>query len=144
MVSGQAPAPIVPVALEEVLLPVADSKPAVVAPPVEADNCGVDWKKIPRVRKFPKPGNAPVLPSGPGSYSALDQLRGECLKAPPKYPYPRFGLIQPSFFDADNLGFLDDPKNTEYDYADVLKRIRLGDNWQFTIGGDLRSRYQNQ
>ena len=43
-----------------------------------------------------------------------------------------------------NFAYLDDPKNTEHDYADVLKRIRLGDNWQFTTGGDLRSRYQNE
>jgi hypothetical protein len=113
------------------------------APAPECD-CGFDFKKVPRVRPFPRPGNFPVPPTGPGYYSALDQLRGECLKAPPKYPYPRFGLIQPSFFDLDNFSYLDDPKNTEHDFFDPLKRVRLGDNWLFTTGGDVRSRFENK
>ena len=73
----------------------------------------------------------------------VDQLRGECLKGPPKYPYPRFGLIQPSYFDVDNFAYLDDPKNTELDFFDPLKRIRIGNNWQFTTGGEVRTRYEN-
>ena len=64
--------------------------------------------------------------------------------APPKYPYPRFGLIQPSFFDLDNFSYLDDPQNTEHDFFDPLKRIRAGSNWLFVTGGDIRSRYENQ
>ena len=110
------------------------------------NNCdsGIDWKKIPVVRPFPRIGNFSVLGTGPGYYSILDQLRGECLSAPPKYPYPRFGLIQPSFFDTDNFGYLDDPKNTECDLFDCLKRVRVGDNWLFTTGGDIRSRYEHQ
>ena len=119
----------------------ADCPPA---PPECACASIFDWKKVPRVRPLPRIGNFPVLPTGPGYYSALDQLRGECLKAPPKYPYPRFGIIQPSFFDVDNFSYLDDPKNTEHDFFDPLKRIRLGDNWLFVTGGDVRSRYENQ
>ena len=109
-----------------------------------ADACvpDVDWKKIPRVRPFPRIGNWPVPPTGPGYYSALDQLRGDCLQGPPKYPYPRFGLIQPSFFDVDNFSYLDDPNNTEHDFFDPLKRVRLGDNWLFITGGDIRTRYE--
>lgn len=102
-----------------------------------------DWKKVPRVRPFPRIGNFSVPPTGPGYYSAMDQLRGEYLQGPPKYPYPRFGLIQPSFFDVDNFSYLDDPKNTEFDVFDCLKRVRCGDNWLFTTGGDIRSRYEN-
>ena len=107
-------------------------------------SCEFDWKKVPRVRPFPRPGNFPILPTGPGYYSALDELRGECLKGPPKYPYPRFGLIQPSFFDVDNFAYLDDPKNSEHDFFDPLKRIHIGDNWLFTTGGDVRTRYENK
>lgn len=103
-----------------------------------------DWKQVPRVRAFPRPGNFSVPPAGPGYYALLDACRGDCLQAPPKYPYPRFGLIQPSFFDTDNFSYLDDPKNTEFDFFDPLKRIRLGDNWLFVTGGDLRTRYENQ
>lgn len=129
-------------------VPVAPDAPALpVAPPADACSaCGsvFDWKKVPRVRPTPRIGNFPVLPTGPGYYSALDHLRGECLKAPPKYPYPRFGLIPPSFFDVDNFSYLDDPKNTEHDFFDPLKRIRIGDNWQFTTGGDVRSRFETK
>jgi len=111
-----------------------------------AEPCGpvVDWKKIPRVRPFPRIGNWSVPPLGPGYYSVLDHLRSECLQGPPKYPYPRFGLIQPSFFDVDNFSYLDDPNNTEHDFFDALKRTRRGDNWLFVTGGDIRTRYENQ
>jgi hypothetical protein len=105
---------------------------------------GFDWKPVPRVRPFPRIGNFSVLETGPGYYSLLDHLRGDCLPAPPKYPYPRFGLIQPSFFDTDNFAYLDDPNNTEYDLFDCLKRVRFGDNWLFTTGGDVRTRYEHQ
>ncbi|MFO0804743.1 MAG: alginate export family protein [Gemmataceae bacterium] len=104
---------------------------------------GTDWKKIPRVRPFPRIGNLQVPPAGPGYYSLLDALRGDCLDAPPKYPYPRFGLIQPSFFDLDNFSYLDDPKNTEHDFFDPLKRVHIGEKWLFTTGGDVRLRYEN-
>lgn len=107
--------------------------------------CGsvFDWKKVPRVRPLPRVGNFPVPPTGEGYYSALDQLRGERLKAPPKYPYPRTSAIFPSFFDVDNFAYLDDPNNTEHDFFDPLKRIRLGENWQFTTGGEFRTRYES-
>lgn len=145
-VFAQTPAPIVE------YIPTTDTKPAepvalpttVPAPAAQYDTCGPDWKKIPRVRPFPRPGFFPVLPTGPGFYSLQDQLRGECLQAPPKYPYPRNGAIQPSFFDVDNFAYLDDPNNTEHDFYDPLKRIRLGDNWLFTTGGDMRSRYHGE
>ena len=105
--------------------------------------CEFDWTKVPRVRPFPRIGNFPVLPSGPGYYSVLDQLHGNYLNGPPKYPYPRFGLIQPSFFDVDNFSYLDNPNNTEHDFFDPLKRVRIGENWLFVTGGDVRTRYEN-
>jgi hypothetical protein len=123
--------------------------PATVQPAANPCDTGAcepefDWKKVPRVRPFPRVGNFPVPPAGPGYYSALDHLRGRLLQAPPKYPYPRAGVIMPSFFDADNFSYLDDPKNTEFDFFDRLKRIRLGDDWLFVTGGDYRNRYESQ
>ena len=103
----------------------------------------VDWKKIPRVRSFPRLGFFPVPPTGPGYYSLLDHLNGDERTGPPKYPYPRVGPTQPSFFDLDNFAYLDDPKNTEYDLFDGLKRIRC-DDWLFVTGGDVRGRYENR
>ncbi|MBY0460985.1 MAG: alginate export family protein, partial [Gemmataceae bacterium] len=138
--------PDLPTATGAVPQPAPTGQPA---PPPDAPAGGCpcasvfDFKKVPRTRPFPKPGNFPVLATGPGYYSALDQLRGQELKGPPKYPYPRFSLIQPSFFDVDNFAYLDDPKNTERDVFDPLKRIRLGDNWLLTTGGEFRNRYEN-
>lgn len=91
---------------------------------------------------MPRTGNFPIPPTGPGYYALLDLVRGDYRPAPPRYPYPRFGLILPSFFDLDNFAYLDDPANTERDWLDPLKRIRIGDNWLFVTGGDYRQRYQ--
>ncbi len=126
---------------ETVAPPAAPGEPT--APAECACGSVFDWKKVPRVRPTPRAGMFPVPPTGPGYYSALDQLRGESLNAPPKYPYPRTGAIFPSFFDADNFAYLDDPKNTEHDFFDPLKRVHIGDNWLFTTGGEFRTRYES-
>lgn len=120
-----------------------DATAPAAAPAAACKTCeSFDWKQVPRTRPFPRPGNFPILPTGPGYYTLLDQLTGECSKAPPKWPYPRSGLVQPSFFDVDNFGYLDDPKNTEFDYTDCLHRIRHND-WLFVTGGEVRGRYEN-
>ena len=41
-----------------------------------------------------------IPPGGPGYYSLLDAVTGTCWQGPPKYPYPRFGLMSPPFYDA--------------------------------------------
>jgi hypothetical protein len=136
--------------LEQPAQPVSVTPPGVGQPVPACPVCatggeqGIDWAKIPRVRPFPRIGNFPVPPTSPGYYSALDQLRGQCLPGPPKYPYPRNGTIMPSFFDLDNFSYLDDPNNTGHDFFDPLKRIRIGDNWLFVTGGEVRSRYEDQ
>src|SRR5690242_13520141 len=99
--------PAIPIAPIQATSPASDATPSdgVPVPPVSAAECNCasvfDWKKVPRVRPLPRIGNISVLPTGPGYYSVLDQIRGDCLSGPPKYPYPRFGIIQPSFFDVD-------------------------------------------
>jgi hypothetical protein len=84
-------------------------------------------------------GFFPVPPSGPGYYSALDWLRGDPRDGPPKYGYPPTSAFSGSFFDAD-FRYLDKPDNADFDYADPLKRIHLGDNWLFSTGGEIRDR----
>lgn len=107
-------------------------------------NSVFDWKKVPRTRPMPRPGFFPVPPTGPGYYSVLDWVRGDYLQAPPKYPYPRTSAIFPAFYDLDNFAYLEDPKNTEHDFFDPLKRVHIGDNWLFTTGGEFRTRYMNE
>lgn len=91
----------------------------------------------------PKVGIFAVPPTGCGYYSLLDQLHGDLRQAPPKYPYPRFGLIQQPFFDV-NWAYLKDPKNTEHDYADPLKWMPVCDGVTLTVGGDLRYRLMQE
>lgn len=103
------------------------------------------WAKVPPITPFPRPGWFQVWPTGPGYYSVADQLHDNCRQGPPKYPYPIISPFQWSFFDAD-WRYLDDPKNTEHDYADGLKRQRLGPNEMilFTTGGEFRARYNHE
>ncbi len=103
----------------------------------------VDWSRVPQVRIFPRTGDFPVLPTGPGYYSLHDWLTGNYRPGPPKFPYPRFGLMPPSFFDTD-FRYLDDPTNTDFDWSDFLHRIHLGDNWLFATGGQFWSRYMHE
>jgi len=70
-------------------------------------------------------------------------VTGTYRQAPPKYPYPRYALMGQSFFDAD-FRYLDDPKNTDHDYADPLKRIRLGDDFLLSLGGSSWVRQMNE
>jgi hypothetical protein len=101
------------------------------------------WANFPPVEKFPQIGNAFIPPGGPGYYSLLDVLRGEYREAPPKYGYPRYGIIQFSYFNA-NWRYLDDPENTDTDFFDFLKRRHIGDNWLVTTGGGFRVRYNDE
>jgi hypothetical protein len=103
----------------------------------------VDWSRVPPVRVYPRTGDFPVPPTGPGYYSLYDWLTGNYRQAPPKFPYSRFALMPPSFFDAD-FRYLDDPNNTDYDWSDFLHRIYIGDNWLFATGGQFWSRYMHE
>jgi hypothetical protein len=81
-----------------------------------------------------------IPPTGPGYYSALDALRGEVKEKPPQSGYPAFGLMQFSNFDAD-WRFLDDPKTPPKDWSERLKRMHLGDNWLWSVGGTTWFRF---
>jgi hypothetical protein len=101
------------------------------------------WALSPPVEVFSRPGWFPLPPTTPGSYSLLDCVRGEYLKGPPKYPYPRFSIIAFPFFYCD-WRYLDDPNNDEHDYWDCIKRVHIGDNFLFTDGGEFRVQYHTE
>lgn len=102
-----------------------------------------DFKKVPPVQVFPRPGFFSIPPSGPGYYSLLDRLTGNYRQEAPKFGYPPFALMGPGLFDAD-WRYLDDPKTPPQDFLDRLKRIHIGDDWLFSTGGQASSRYMNE
>jgi len=124
--------------------------PEVLQPPTRVEDaadpdccCASIWSKVPPVRIFPRQGNFPIPPTGPGYYSLRDVIAGNYRQAPPKFPYPPFALMPPSFFDAD-FRYLDDPNNTQHDLFDPLHRLHLGDNWLFATGGQVWWRHMNE
>jgi hypothetical protein len=137
-----SPTPAEPVGLPEIgqaVPPGAAPPPQMPCPPAAPSApTGPRW-----VTPLPRVGMFAIPPTGCGYYSALDLLRGEVRQTPPKYPYPRFGLIQQPNFDV-NWAYLKDPKNTEHDYADRLKWIPIADGVTFTTGGDLRYRFMHE
>jgi hypothetical protein len=132
--SGEAIAPKTP-------LPEVPAAPA--CPPARAADRDDVSRKVPPVQPLPRPGFFPMLPTGPGYYSLLDALTGNYRDGPPKYPYPRVAAMTNSFFDAD-FRYLDDPTNAETDFFDPLKRVRVGDNWLFSTGGEVRNRIMSE
>ena len=107
------------------------------------DGCGFNFKRYPIVRKNPPPGNFPVPPTGAGFYSLRDLLTGDYREAPPMSAWPPFALMGPAFYDAD-FRFLDDPKYCSNDPLDRLHRIRLGENFLFSTGGQIWWRHQEE
>ncbi len=97
----------------------------------------------PPVFIFPRLGLYPVVPTGPGYYSAWDFLSGEYRQKPPPFPWGRISLKPFPFYDTD-FRYLDDPKNTYHTWSDGLKRRRIGDDWLFSTGGEVRDRYMNE
>jgi len=105
---------------------------------------GFDFRNVPaHVRPMPLLGNFPIAPTGPGYYSVVDLIRGQYHKTPPKIPHARFGLMPQPIFNQD-YRYLDDPNNTEKDWFDRFKRIRLGDNFMLSLHGSSWTRYMNE
>ncbi len=132
-------APDAAVAAAELPVPV----PPAAVPCATCADAGFDFKNVPSVRPQPRPGMFSIPPTGPGYYSILDAVRGTPSAAPPKYPYPRFALMGQSSFDLD-FRYLDDPKNTEHDFYDPLKRMRIGDDFLLSLGGQSWVRQMNE
>jgi hypothetical protein len=141
--SAQAEEPVEPAQLKlpaeappeaPATLPVAPPAPC----PPPAPPAGPKWQT-----PLPRPGYFAVPPADCGYYSVIDQIRGNQLQAPPKYPYPRISPIFISNADV-NWTYLKNPANTEHDYADGLKWIPIGENATITTGGELRYRFMNE
>ena len=109
--------------------------------PVRPSACdsGFDFANVPPVRPQPRQGMFPIPPTGPGYYSILDAVRQTPSQTLPTYGYPRFGLMAQSAFDAD-FKYLDKPDNTAHDLFDPLKRMRLGDDFLLSLGGQTQVR----
>jgi hypothetical protein len=112
-------------------------------PPEEGGRYAPWWTRVPNVQPFPPLGLTIGPPRGPGYYTLLELLRGDRRESPPKYPYARFGIQAFPFFNADWRS-LDNPESREADPFNFLKRIRLGDDFMFTTGGEWRWRYNNE
>jgi hypothetical protein len=122
-----APAAVVPGVLE----PAGPCGPAACGPTMPK------WQTpLPRVGYFLVP------PTGPGFYSALDQILGNYRDTPPKYAYPRMSAMFNPFYDAD-WTYLLNPANADTDYADTLKWIPVADGVTFTTGGEFRYQFRN-
>ena len=107
------------------------------------ENAPSVWSKVPPPITFPRLGAFFILPTGPGYYSLKDVLTDNCREKPPVYPWPPFGLDVVPFYD-NNFRYLDDPKNTQFDWVDPIKRIHLGDDWLLSIGGEERIRFADE
>jgi hypothetical protein len=128
-------------AQDPVLLPTAVA-PA--EPLAASSSCGsFDFTSVPPVQPFPRQGFFPIPPSGCGSYSLLDAARGVVTNGPRKFGYPPFGLMAPSFFNAD-WRYLDDPKTPPRDWLDEGKRVPVGDHWLASTGGSAWARSMNE
>ena len=118
--------PISPVAAESMVALPTEVAPSCCPP--------IDWSKLPAVRPFPRQGFFSIPPTGCGSYTLLDSLRGRTSDKPAKFGYPPFALYGQPFFDTD-WRYLDDPKTPPADVLDEIKRTRLGEHWLLTTGG---------
>ncbi|HUY88187.1 MAG TPA: alginate export family protein [Pirellulales bacterium] len=101
-----------------------------------------DWTKNSNARIFPRLGNFFILPRGPGYYSLMDQVHGIRREAPPQSAYPAFAIMSPGFFDAD-FRYLDKKDDKDKQWFERLKRIRLGENFMFSTGGETWYRYND-
>jgi hypothetical protein len=107
----------------------------------KSEECKPFWTTVPHLSPKPRVGMFPIPPSGPGYYTLEDCLTGNERQTPPKYPWGP--LISPCFFPFydNDFRYLDDPKNTQHDWLDPIKRIHCGDDWLLSIGGEERVRY---
>ncbi len=97
----------------------------------------------PVLRVFPRPGDYFVPPTGPGTYSLVDELRGVAIDGPPQSGYPSFAVMAPPFFDAD-FRYLDARPVADRRWFERLKRVRTGDHLVWSTGGSAWYRLQDE
>jgi hypothetical protein len=126
--------------------PAASAKPDAAPPAESADCCPPPksvWDNVPPIHPTPLLGNFAIRPNGCDYYTGLDCILGDRRPSPPNFPYPPFGAMPGSFFDAD-FRYLDKPDNQQTDCFDEIKRVHLGCDWMFTAGGEVRVRVMDE
>jgi len=113
------------------------------SPPRQPDPNSPKWLSDLPYRPLPDLGNWPILPSGPGYYSLLDQVLGNWREYMPRSAYPPYALMRNSMFDAD-WRYLDDPDYISEDFFDRFHNVHLGDDWLFNTGGQADIRHMAQ
>ncbi|HEX4588996.1 MAG TPA: alginate export family protein, partial [Gemmataceae bacterium] len=154
------PAPMPPITVHTAPMPASPASPPAATPakpvpasqnpPAPAASCPECcppkkslWDNVPPVKPMPPLGNFATRPTGCGYYTGLDFILDDLRPGPPNYPYPPFGAMAGSFFDAD-YRYLDKPDNQQHDFFDFMKRVHVGDDWMFTSGGEFRTRLMNE
>lgn len=104
----------------------------------------VDWTKVPAwLTPLPRTGFFPILPSGPGYYSAADWITGEWRENRPASGYAPFALMPQSFFDAD-FRYVETKPVAERSFYERLKRIYITDCVMFSTGGNAWIRFHKE
>ncbi|KAA5543155.1 alginate export family protein [Roseiconus nitratireducens] len=104
----------------------------------------LDWSRFPEtVHKMPRPGIFPILPKGPGYYSACDLLTDTCRPGPPKSGYAPFAINAWPFFDAD-WRYVENIRESDRTIVERLKRMHLNDCLMLSTGGEFWMRYVNE
>ena len=114
------------------------------APSLQGEGPKPFWATVPDLQAPALPGLFLLPPTGPGYYTGLDALHGDCKEKAPFYPY------RGVFYDND-FRYLDAKDGKPYDCFDDLKRIHLGslcdpcgDNWLLSVGGEERLQIKNE
>ena len=106
-----------------------------------------DWTKQPPVTKGPRPGGFVVPPSPkateyPKHWSLWDFVTQTERETKPTQPYAPFALQTTPASDID-FSYLENPDH-EKDIFDPLKRIHIGDDILFSMGGQFWYRYMHE
>ncbi|VTS06230.1 alginate export family protein [Tuwongella immobilis] len=124
-------------------IPLMESVPQTVSPaPATEPKSPSVFSKMPPLQTVALPGGAPIPPTNDGYYTGLDWLLDQA-GPPPKSPFPRFALV-PFSFENSNYRPLDSVPFDERDIWESLKRIPVGDDWMFSMGGEFRWRYADE
>ncbi|WP_149496563.1 alginate export family protein [Roseiconus lacunae] len=106
--------------------------------------CCLDWENHPEtIHKMPRPGIFPIPANGPGYYSAIDCLIGDCRQTAPKSGYAPFAINAWPFFDAD-WRYVESVPAQERTVVERLKRLRFPDCFLLSTGGEFWTRYAHE
>ncbi|AWM36639.1 alginate export family protein [Gemmata obscuriglobus] len=111
----------------------------------EDDKKKVNWAKVPPIFPRHREGWFTIREKGGGYYTLVDEIHGNYSEKAPRYQFGPRSLNSNPYYNYD-FRYLEDPKNTDYDWSDAYKRIHFGPDgdFLFSTGGEVRDRYMNQ